>query len=163
MNKVILALIALLLVSFPNQTQAGFSDWFGGNKKATSVQNDFQNTSSQEIELLKNEVATLKENLDILYKNHTQLVKDHNQLLQYTTELSASFKNESKNSSGTGLQRSTTISSNNLDKKVSDLQETINGICRWLFSGVSTGCPSGSIGANNRNLESRIERLERRY
>jgi hypothetical protein len=120
---------------------------------------DSQLSDIKTVKDLETEVATLKTNLDSLYEAHNKLVEDHNQLLKYTTELSTSLTNASKNLSNTGLQRSTTNSSASLDKKVSDLQETISDVCRWVFSGVSNGCPS-MLPTSGKILEYRIENLE---
>ena len=137
-------------------------------------------SSSAEVESLKAEITTQKTNLDNLYKAHGQLVEDHNKLLKYTSDeildLTNRYNNllEAHNSliqkhnnlvnsvSRLSVPRITDTSDlEGLESKIRKLENKIEDVCRWIFGGLSFGCPS--LRMSSENLEDRIEKLERGY
>jgi len=137
-----------------------------------------KSSDAKTIEDLKAEVATLKTNLDSLYKAH-------NELLKYTTETVTVIRSEIKNTPqavvGNNLEslkiaaleeelrnyksymvKDLQARFSYTNPKIDELERTVDDICGWIFSGLSISCPSVRLGSG-RNLEDRIEKLERAY
>jgi len=131
-------------------------------KPDTNTKNS--NVENTEVESLKAEVAALKANLDNLYKAHNGLVEDHNKLLKYTNDEISDLTNRYNNLVNIVSKPSVPqiTDTSNLERKVSNLENTTENICKSVFSGIGIGskCPSGFIIVRN-TLEGRIENLER--